>query len=102
MLVATSLSVSSGALLAQDAKRGAEISKPCAACHGDDGNSIAPTFPRLAGQHEDYLLHSLRSYRNGGRKNAIMTAQIANLSDQDFRDLSSHYARLKGQLSTMR
>jgi cytochrome c553 len=88
--------------LAQNAQRGAELSKPCAACHGADGNSIAPTFPRLAGQHEDYLLHSLRSYRTGARKNAIMSAQIANLTEQDFRDLAAYYARMKGSLSVIR
>lgn len=87
---------------AQDAQRGAKLAEPCAACHGADGNSIAPSFPRIAGQHEDYLLHSLRSYRTGARKNAIMMAQIANLTDQDFRDLAAHYARMKGSLSVVR
>jgi len=87
---------------AQNVQRGAELSKPCAACHGPDGNSIAPNFPRLAGQHEDYLVYSLRSYRNGARKNAIMSGQIGNLTEQDFRDLSAFYARQKGPLSVIR
>ncbi len=88
--------------MAQNVQRGAELSKPCAACHGADGNSIAPSFPRLAGQHEDYLVHTLRAYRNGGRKNAIMLAQIDKLTDQDFRDLAAYYARLKGSLTVVR
>lgn len=96
------LSLLAAPAIAQNVQRGAELSKPCAACHGADGNSIAPTFPRLAGQYEDYLVHALRSYRTGARKNAIMTAQIANLSEQDFRDLAAYYARLKGTLSTVR
>jgi cytochrome c553 len=96
------LSVLAVPALAQNVQRGAELSKPCAACHGADGNSIAPTFPRLAGQHEDYLLHSLRSYRTGARKNAIMAAQIANLTEQDFRDLAAYYARMKGSLTVIR
>ena len=96
------MAMGASAALAQDAKRGAELSKPCAACHGEDGNSIAPNFPRLAGQHEDYLVHALRSYRNGARKNAIMGGQIANLTDQDFRDLAAHYSHLKGQLAVIR
>lgn len=87
---------------AQNVQRGAELAKPCAACHGADGNSIAPNFPRLAGQHEDYLVHALRSYRNGARKNAIMSGQIGTLTEQDFRDLAAYYARLKGSLSVVR
>jgi len=91
-----------GLAAAQNAQRGAELSKPCAACHGADGNSVAPNFPRLAGQHEDYLVHTLRAYRSGGRKNAIMASQIGSLSDQDFRDLAAFYARQKGSLSVVR
>lgn len=100
--VALSVSLSTGTVLAQNAQRGADLSKPCAACHGEDGNSIAPTFPRLAGQHADYLVHSLRAYRSGARKNAIMSGQIGNLTDQDFRDLAAHYARMKGSLQVVR
>lgn len=88
--------------MAQNIQRGAELAKPCAACHGADGNSIAPNFPRLAGQHEDYLVHALKSYRNGARKNAIMSGQIGNLTEQDFRDLAAFYARSKGSLAVIR
>jgi cytochrome c553 len=88
--------------MAQNTQRGAELAKPCAACHGADGNSIAPNFPRLAGQHEDYLVHALKSYRNGARKNAIMSGQIGNLTEQDFRDLAAFYARSKGSLAVIR
>jgi len=88
--------------IAQNVQRGAELSKPCAACHGADGNSIAPNFPRLAGQYEDYLVHALRSYRTGARKNAIMSGQIGNLTEQDFRDLAAFYARQKGTLAVIR
>jgi cytochrome c553 len=95
-------SLAAAPAIAQDAQRGAKLAEPCAACHGADGNSTAPSFPRIGGQHEDYLLHSLRSYRTGARKNAIMTAQIANLTEQDFRDLAAYYARMKGPLSVIR
>ncbi len=96
------LLVVAGVASAQNVQRGAELSKPCAACHGADGNSAAPNFPRIAGQHEDYLLHSLRAYRNGTRKNAIMASQIGSLSEQDFRDLAAFYARQKGSLGVVR
>jgi cytochrome c553 len=102
LVAGLALAGATAGVFAQNAQRGAELAKPCAACHGEDGNSIAPTFPRLAGQHEDYLLHTLRAYRNGGRKNAVMAAQIGKLTDQDFRDLAAHYARMKGPLAVIR
>lgn len=96
------LTLAAGLVSAQNIQRGAELSKPCAACHGADGNSAAPNFPRIAGQHEDYLLHSLRAYRSGARKNAIMASQIGSLSEQDLRDLAAFYARQKGTLGVVR
>jgi hypothetical protein len=53
-------------------------------------------------QYEDYLVHALRSYRTGARKNAIMSGQIGNLTEQDFRDLAAFYARQKGSLTSVR
>lgn len=75
---------------------GKEKSKPCAACHGPDGNSQAPDFPRLAGQHYDYLLKSLKDYKSGARKNPIMAPQAANLSVRDMEDLAAYYSRQPG------
>lgn len=68
----------------------------CAACHGADGNSVATTFPRLAGQHRDYLLHSLQAYRLGTRKNEIMKAQVASLSVQDMENLAAYFSGQNG------
>ena len=84
------------AAAAGDPARGAEKSLSCQACHGPDGNSPAPTFPILAGQHEDYLLHSLQAYRDGRRTNPVMTALVAPLSAQDLADLAAYYARQQG------
>ncbi|MDE1961924.1 MAG: c-type cytochrome, partial [Xanthomonadaceae bacterium] len=50
----------------------ADLAKPCAACHGADGNSTAPIYPRLAGQYHDYLARALHEYKSGARQNAIM------------------------------
>jgi cytochrome c553 len=48
----------------------------CASCHGKDGNTpIDPSYPKLAGQHRDFLVRSLLDYKSGARKNAIMAAQ---------------------------
>ena len=84
------------AAAAGDPVRGAEKSLSCQACHGTDGNSPVPTFPILAGQHEDYLLQSLLAYRDGRRTNPVMTALVVPLSVQDMADLAAYYARQKG------
>ncbi len=75
---------------------GKEKSKTCAACHGPDGNSAAPDFPRLAGQHYDYLVKALSEYKSGERKNAIMAPLAAALSKRDIEDLAAFYSRQQG------
>lgn len=75
---------------------GKEKSKPCAACHGVDGNSQAPDFPRLAGQNEDYLVKALKDYKSGARKNAIMAPQAANLTLRDMQDLAAYFSHQQG------
>ena len=86
----------SGLAQAGDPTRGQEKSMSCQACHGPDGNSPVPTFPVIVGQHQDYLLHSMRSYKTGERTNPIMTAIVAPLSDQDLEDLAAYYAAQEG------
>jgi cytochrome c553 len=71
---------------------GKKKAETCAACHGPDGNSPDPNFPRLAGQHEDYLIKTLRDYKSGERKNAIMNGMAAPLSDRDIIDLGAYFA----------
>lgn len=71
-------------------------SASCAACHGADGNSPVAMFPKLAGQEQDYLYHSLRAYKSGKRKNPIMGGQVANLSDADMADLAAYFAVQQG------
>ena len=51
--------------LAGDADAGKKKSQTCAACHGPDGNSSAPDFPKIAGQHYDYLMKALKDYKSG-------------------------------------
>ncbi|MBL8473987.1 MAG: cytochrome c [Rhodocyclaceae bacterium] len=80
--------------------RGQELSAPCAACHGADGNSVAPDFPRLAGQHESYLFRALQDYKSGARKNAIMAGQVENLKKADMADLAAYFSSLAGPLHT--
>ena len=91
------------ALAAGDAVQGKAKSQACAACHGPDGNSpTGPDFPRLAGQHYDYLLKALRDYKSGARKNPIMAGQVGNLTSRDMADLAAYYAGQKGSLQVIR
>ena len=99
LLVVTLLSVaiSSPAWATKgDAAAGKTKSTTCAACHGPDGNSLAPDFPKLAGQQGDYLVHTLKAYKTKARTNVIMNSQVATLTDQDIADLAAYYASQKG------
>jgi cytochrome c553 len=97
-LFALSLAVaaSAPAVAGGNVEAGKAKSAVCAGCHGADGNSPVAMFPKLAGQHEDYLYHSLQGYKTGKRKNAIMQEQVAKLSDQDMKDLAAFFAKHKG------
>ena len=99
MYVLTACSVialASGGALASESVAGKEKSKVCAACHGPEGNSTSADFPRLAGQHYDYLVKALNDYRSGARKNPIMAPQAAKLSDRDIADLAAFYSEKRG------
>lgn len=87
--------------LAGDPETGKEKSVTCVACHGEDGLGTNPMYPVLAGQYEDYLVHALRAYRDGSRKNAIMAGLATTLSDEDIEDLAAYYASLPAGLATL-
>lgn len=76
-----------------DAAAGAQKAAACAACHGADGNSVNPVWPKIAGQNAKYLGLSLKAYRSGDRKNALMLGQAANLSDDDILNIAAHYTK---------
>jgi cytochrome c553 len=65
----------------------------CVSCHGQDGVAIAPTYPSLAGQHEDYIARAIDEYRKGGRKNPIMKGFAATLKDEDVEVIAKYFAR---------
>ena len=64
----------------------------CAACHGADGNAGSPEYPRLAGQHPEYLAKQLHEFKSGKRTNAIMSGFSAMLSDADVQNISAWLA----------
>ncbi len=74
-----------------DAANGKELSVTCSACHGADGNSAAPAFPKLAGLGEKYLLKQMKDIRDGARPVPTMAGQVDNMSDQQLADLAAFY-----------
>ena len=66
----------------------ATFSAVCAACHGADGNSGTPAYPKLSQQHPEYLVKQLQEYKSGKRKNAIMQGFAATLSDADMKNVA--------------
>jgi cytochrome c553 len=72
----------------------------CVSCHGQDGVSIAPIYPTLAGQHEDYIARAIQEYKKGGRKNPIMVGMAATLKDEDIAVVARYFSRQTPSLET--
>ncbi|MFL9899103.1 c-type cytochrome [Paraburkholderia fungorum] len=92
---------------AADAGNGKVLSDShnCAACHGVNlNNPVSPEYPKLAGQHADYVYWALRQYQMGngnphlGRNNPIMQAQVQSLSPSDMKDIAAYVESLNGDL----
>ncbi len=75
-----------------DAAAGQTKAAVCAACHGVDGNSVDPQYPKIAGQHAEYIAQQLALFKSGKRQNAIMLGFSMALSDQDMLDLGAYFA----------
>ena len=84
--------ISGVAHAAGDATAGQAKAAVCGACHGPDGNSMAPNFPKLAGQGERYLNKQLHDIKSGKRTVLEMTGLLTNLSDQDLADIAAYFA----------
>ena len=96
LAVLLAVGLSSPSFAGGHAAAGKEKSSACAGCHGADGNSTSPDFPRLAGQHADYIESALGQYKSGKRKNPIMAGMAKNLSKQDVADLAAYFSSQKG------
>ena len=97
-VVALSMSVAStGVHAAGDAKAGKEKAVSCGGCHGADGNSANPAWPKLAGQHADYIVKQLADFKEGKkRSDPLMAGQVASLSSQDMADLGAFFSSKTG------
>ena len=67
----------------------------CSACHGVDGNSVNPLWPKLAGQHEAYLAKQIRAFRDGVRVDPTMAPMVSILKEEDIDDIAAFYASQK-------
>tara|TARA_R110002153_G_scaffold3042_9_gene14493 strand:- start:2116 stop:2442 length:327 start_codon:yes stop_codon:yes gene_type:complete len=81
-------------IFAADVAAGKAKSAVCAACHGNNGISMIPMYPNLAGQKEQYLVLQMKAFRDGERKNMVMAPMAAGLSDTDIDNLSAYFASL--------
>ena len=91
-VVVAACALAGNVLAAGNAEGGKALSVACGACHGADGNSLAPTFPKLAGQHESYLLKQLKDIKSGARSVPTMAGQLDAMSEQDLADIAAYYA----------
>lgn len=99
LIVASALFALAGASFAAgNAEAGKAKAQACFACHGVNGASVTPNFPKLAGQHASYIAKELHDFKNGNRKDPIMTGQAAALSNTDIDDLAAFFAAQKVSL----
>jgi len=104
LMTSFALGIFSINVFAGDVQAGKALSEKyiCASCHGPDlKHPIAPNYPKIAGQYEDYLYYALKSYKvdnhsQVGRGNAIMSAQAKQLSLAEMKDLAAYVASLPG------
>ena len=86
------LGITGFAQAAGDAAAGQGKVAMCGACHGADGNSMAPSFPKLAGQGERYLLKQLHDIKGGARVVVPMTGMLTAMSEQDLEDIAAYFS----------
>ncbi len=78
----------------------AKVKEVCAACHGEDGVGTMPDYPKLAGQHRDYLAKALRDYKSGLRKNPIMAGMVGTLTQEDIDNVAAYYGSRPAALAS--
>ena len=78
-----------------DAERGSKLVMLCAACHGQDGNSLVGTFPNIAGQNDRYLVKQMSDMKTGARSAPLMTGMLDAFDEQQLRDIAAFYSSKK-------
>lgn len=95
LALSATLTIAAPALNGDPAKGKTIAAETCSGCHGADGNSEVPTFPKLAGQHAAYLVKEMKDYKSGHRVSDIMLPVMTPLNDQDMIDVALFYAKQK-------
>ncbi len=95
ILILCGFIASSNAIAKGDIQAGKTKSASCAACHGADGNSRNPIWPKLSGQHASYLSKQLQDFKAQKRNNPTMMGMAMPLSDRDIADLSAYFSQQK-------
>jgi len=95
MVVAAALMGLTGAAQAADAEAGKTKSATCAGCHGAAGVSNNPLWPNLAGQKDKYLIKQMKAFKDGTRKDPMMSPMAAPLTDADMENLAAYFSSLK-------
>ena len=75
-----------------DADAGKIKSATCMACHGADGNSLNPLWPKLAGQHVSYFVQQIKAFQSKERHDTVMTGMAMPLSSQDMYNLAAFFS----------
>lgn len=94
--VVATMALTGVSVAAGDATAGKAKSVSCAACHGADGNSMNPTWPKIAGQSASYIAKQLADFKAKKRNDPLMSFQAAGLSAQDMDDLGAFFASQTG------
>lgn len=94
-ITVAALSLSLNVMAGGDAAAGKVASANCTGCHGMGGKSTNPNNPNLAGQKEAYLVKATKAYRDGQRKDPMMSSMVSGLSDADIENLAAYYSSVK-------
>jgi cytochrome c553 len=91
-----------GVIKGDPAKAQQIVTQVCAACHAADGNSAIPINPSLAGQHPEYTYKQLMNFKSQGgkpaeRNNGVMAGMVANLSEDDMKNIAAYFAAQKAK-----
>ncbi len=95
VFVAMGMIVAGGVQAAGDAAAGKARATLCIACHGPDGNSLNPMWPKLAGQHPNYIIKQLKAFKGGVRKDPMMAPMAAALDEKAMADVAAFFSSQK-------
>ena len=95
LVLALGLAALAPSAAAEDANAGRQKAIKCKQCHGLDGIGKVPIYPHIAGQQKEYLIKSMRDFRDGVRQDPMMSFIASELSDEDIADLAAYYSAIE-------